>query len=183
MVAALRPGAAPVGTCRWRAGLHGPPSVDHGATQHETGRLIGNHLAGVRNGRRVITTPGVIPRARSDSNERIPELGITCSPIRPDRSLPDPVVLIEILSPSNEARTRADVWAHLTIPTVIEVLVLSSTGIRAELLRRGAGSLWPEMPPVIDADQTLRLASIGFEARLRDLYATSSLAGASNERS
>ncbi len=150
-----------------------PPSIDHGAIQSETGRLIANHLASARKGCRVIATPGVIPRIKSDANERVPDLGITCAPIRAGHALPDPLLLIEILSPSNEAKTRANVWAYTSIPTVSEVLLLSSTAIRAELLCREADGAWPEMPEIVT--ETLRLGSIGFEVTLRDLYLTSSL--------
>ena len=151
-----------------------PPSLDHGLIQSETARIVGNHLA-AHPGCRIAVTPGVIPRAKSDTNERVPDLGVTCSPVRASRTLPDPVLLIEILSPSNEAKTRANVWAYVSIPTVREILLLSSTSIVAELLRRDADGAWPEMPKIITDRQLLRLNSIGFEAMLRDLYATSSL--------
>ena len=48
----------------------------------------------------------------------------------------DPVLLVEILSPSNRAETWTNVWAYTTIPSVREILVLHSLRIRAELLRR-----------------------------------------------
>jgi len=152
-----------------------PPSVDHGAIQSETGRLIANHLAAARPGCRVITTPGIVPRVKSDTNERVPDLGVTCAPIRAERTLSDPLLLIEILSPSNEAATRANVWAYVSLPTVREVLLLSSTSVCAELLRREAGGDWPELPEIVSDGQVLSLRSIGFEAALRSLYATSSL--------
>ena len=87
-------------------------SVDHGAIQSELGGVLGNWLAVNRPNCRVITTPSVVPRIRSDVNERIPDLAVTCGPVRPARTLDDPVLLIEILSPSNEAKTRANVWAY-----------------------------------------------------------------------
>ena len=34
------------------------------------------------------------------------------------RALADPVLLVEILSPSNQAESRANVWAYTTIPSV-----------------------------------------------------------------
>ena len=154
-----------------------PPSRAHGAIQNEVGRLIGNHLAVYRPGCSVVTTPGVIPRVRSETNERMPDLGVTCSPPElGERAITDPVLLIEILSPSNEAKTRANVWAYTTIPSVTEVLLLSSTEIRAELLRRNADGGWPATPARIGRDDMLHLASIGYEVWLRDFYRTTSLA-------
>ena len=61
--------------------------------------------------------------------------------------VPDPVLLIEILSPSNEAQTRANIWAYTTIPSVREILAVHSTRIEAELLRRNPDGSWPEEPP------------------------------------
>ena len=45
----------------------------------------------------------------------------------------DPVILLEILSPSNEDRTRANVWTYTTIPTVRVIVVLHYTAIRDEM--------------------------------------------------
>jgi Uma2 family endonuclease len=89
-------------------------------------------------------------------------------------------VLVEILSPSNEAETRANIWAYttiMTIPSVQELLVAHSTRIEAELLRRGADGSWPEQPEIIRADGSLSLASIAFTAPLAAIYRTTALAG------
>jgi Uma2 family endonuclease len=170
MDAAVRVGGPSLGTGRWRARLYGSAEYRSWRDTERDGPS-----ATARPGCRVITTPGVIPRGKSDTNVRIPDLGVTCSPIRVSGTLPDPLLLIEILSPSNEAKTRANVWAYISIPTVREVLLLSSTAIRAELLRRDAEAAWPDMPEMVTGTQPLRLDSIGFEVMLSDLYATSSL--------
>ena len=51
----------------------------------------------------------------------------------------EPVLLVAILSPSNEAETRANIWAYTTIPSVQELLIVHSTRIEAELLRSKRG--------------------------------------------
>ena len=43
-----------------------------------------------------------------------------------ESALADPVLLIEILSPSYQAETWANVWAYATIPSVQEILVLKT---------------------------------------------------------
>ncbi|MFL5256140.1 MAG: Uma2 family endonuclease, partial [Rhodopila sp.] len=88
----------------------------------------------------------------------------------------DPVLLIEILSPSNEAETRANIWAYTTIPSVQEILAVHSTRIEAEPLRRGPDGNWPEIPEVVTGAETLRLASIGFATPLAAFYRTTALA-------
>jgi Uma2 family endonuclease len=88
----------------------------------------------------------------------------------------EPLVLIEILSPTNVSRTRANVRAYTTIATVAEIVVLRSTAIAAEVLRREPGGEWPQQPDIIDATGELRLDSIGFAVPLRDAYRTTNLA-------
>ena len=87
----------------------------------------------------------------------------------------DPVVLIEILSPTNVSKTRANVRAYRTIPTVTEIVVLRSTSIAAEILRRGPRGAWSRQPDIVDVQGVLRLDSIGFAAPLHDAYRTTAL--------
>ena len=112
---------------------------------------------------------------RSAENYRIPDLGISCAAAPSEASLPDPVALIEILSPTNEAETRANIWAYTTIPSVAEIILLRSTAIRAEILRRRPDGAWPEQPEILDADSELRIDSIGFAEPLRAAYRTAGL--------
>lgn len=148
-----------------------PPGVNHGAIQSMAAFLLTAHLRATRPGCRVITTPGVIPRLRSRFNERVPDLGVSCGPFTDGRVLADPLLLVEILSPSNEAKTRANAWAYATIPSVQEVLILSSTAVRAEILRQGE-----ETPERVVGTETLHLTSIGYAGRLAEFYATTNLA-------
>ena len=90
--------------------------------------------------------------------------------------MPEPLILIEILSPTNETETWANVWTYLTIPTVMEVLVVNSTRVEAELLRRNADGTWPEVPVRIEPEDALSLDSIGFSVPLAMLYRTTTLA-------
>jgi len=154
-----------------------PASPRHGAIQGEVGRLIGNHLAVVRPACRVVIEPGVRPRVRADHNVRVPDLGVTCGPWDSDeRVLEAPLVLIEILSPSNEVDTRANVWAYTTIPSMAEILVLHTAEIRGELLRRQDDGSWPLNPVHLVAGDDVTLESIGFTAPVAALYRTSGLA-------
>jgi hypothetical protein len=73
----------------------------------------------------------------------------------------EPVVLIEILSPTDLSRTRANVRGYRTIPTVAEIVVLHSTAVVAKVLRR--------------RPMALRLESIGYATSLRSAYRTAVL--------
>lgn len=152
-----------------------PASENHGAIQAEAAFLLTAHLREHRPGCRVIGAPGVVPRVRSAINHRVPDLGVTCAPPSGGQFVADPVLLIEILSPSNEPLTRANVWAYTTIPSVAEILLLGSVRVEAELLRRGADGSWPEAALFLGAEDDLDLASIGFRAPLRSFYRTTDL--------
>ena len=102
---------------------------------------------------------------------RIPDLGVTCSPLVPgEPALPNPILLIEVLSPGNSRETWTNVWAYTTIPTVQEVLVVRSDVIGAQLLRRNPDGAWPAVPSPIDSG-ALVLQSISFNVDLKSLYA------------
>ena len=147
-----------------------PASLPHNSIQQEFGRLIGNHLVARGSHCMVVANPGVVPRVRADRNFRIPDLGVTCSAEPLDGyDLPNPVLLVEILSPSNQAETWGNVWTYTTIPSVQEILVLRTSSIRADLLRRRTDGSWPEVPETI-ASGTLTLHSIGFQVELAALY-------------
>ncbi len=73
-----------------------PPGDDHGSIQSMVCYLVTRHLTDTGSPCRVVTTPGVIPRADAAHNERVPDLGITCTPAAGGRTIPDPVVLIEV---------------------------------------------------------------------------------------
>jgi len=154
-----------------------PSRRTHGAIQNELGRLIGNHLIERASPCSVIAEPGIVPRVWADFNFRIANLAVTCSTyVEEEFALSDPVLIIEILSPNNEAETWSNVWTYTTIPSVLEIVVVSSVFVRADLLRRLPDGSWPEKPDVIE-DAELSLESIEFRVPLRAIYRTTRLAG------
>ena len=153
-----------------------PASTVHGFLQNELGRLIGNHLREKASGCEVVANPGIVPRLLSEYNVRIPDLAVTCSPLTPEQAtLSDPVLMIEVLSPSNQAKTWANVWAYTSIPSVREILILPADRIAAELLRRSPQGEWPDRP-IATAEGELAPESIGFPLALADLYSRTGLA-------
>jgi Uma2 family endonuclease len=153
-----------------------PGSEAHGAIQSEAARLLGNHLLEQRSPCRVVSEPGVVPRVRANQNFRIPDLGVTCTPPSRDQFVSEPVLLIEILSPSNESETRANIWAYTTVPSVREILAIRSTRIEAELLVRNADGTWPAEPQILGPDGVVTLPSIAFSVPLAAFYRTTALA-------
>lgn len=152
------------------------PATDaHGSVQSELVYLITAHLRGQGSRCRVVTNPGVVPRVRSDRNALIPGIGVTCTPPSGTRMMPDPVLLIEVMSHSNEAETWANVWAYTTIPSLAEILIVRSTEVGAEILRRRPDGSWPEQPEIVGPEGALRADAIGFAVPLREVYRTTGL--------
>jgi hypothetical protein len=86
----------------------------------------------------------------SAHNVRAPNLGVACSPLLPEQAtLTDPVLLIEILSPSNQVKT----WSNV----------------------RATGE-WPEEPEQL-AGGDLALISIDFLVPMAQLHARTGFAG------
>lgn len=152
-----------------------PANATHGYLQSELGALIRNHL---RSGDRpcdVFTSPGVVPATMAAHNMRVPDLAVSCSPFElTQTALTDPVLIVEILSPSNQADTWANVWAYCSIRSVREILVLRVDAIGGDLLRRLPDGSWPDRPSLI-VEGDLVLESIGLRVALADLYARTPL--------
>jgi Uma2 family endonuclease len=122
-----------------------PASPRHGAIQAEAARLIGNHLAELHPACRVITAPGIRPKIRANLNVRVPGVAVSGSEWGPaEQVLPEPLAVIEILSPSP----------------------------RADPLRRQENGTWPDNPVPLQRGDTLTLASIDFSAPLDAFYRT-----------
>ncbi len=154
-----------------------PGSAVHGLIQLTFGAMIRQHLRRSGGPCKVLTEAAVKPRLRADRNVRVPDIAITCSPILAGQVvIDDPVLLIEILSPSNRAKTWTNVWAYTTIPSVTEIVVVRSMRIEVQILRPSAERIWPDSPETILAGGTLRLDSIGLVCPVEEIYADTPLA-------
>jgi Uma2 family endonuclease len=155
-----------------------PATETHALIQNEVGALLRNHLNEHRPGCRALANPGVIPKIGSEEHFCIPDIGVTCArPVEGAQMVTEPLLLIEILSPSNAMQTWRNVWACTTIPSVQEILVIRTASIGVQLLRRTADGTWPEVPLAIDAGE-FTLESIGLSLPLSALYTGTWLAEA-----
>ncbi len=146
-----------------------PTSPAHGILVAELSRRIGNHLRDSGRGCRVVVAPGVLPQVLSAHNFRIPDVAVSCAPIpATGQILPEPLLIVEMLSPSNKRETWSNVWAYTSIASVREILVLRADRVEAELLRRGADGRWPERAEMVTA--RLELRSIAFGVDLAELF-------------
>jgi Uma2 family endonuclease len=94
---------------------------------------------------RVISEAGIVIPDRADTYY-IADLAVTCAPReRGRRMLAEPVLIVEVLSPST---SQVDRWRKVadyrSLPSVNEILVLFSDERRVEVQRRTADGWWVE---------------------------------------
>lgn len=148
-----------------------PASATHGIIQTNVGYTLTRHLRAVGSPCRAVTEPAIVPRVRARSNLRVPDVAITCSPIGAGQlALPDPLLVVEILPPTNESDTWENVWAYASVLSVREILVLRSTSIGADIMCRRTDGTWPEEPIQIGPDDALDLESVGLICPLAEFY-------------
>lgn len=98
-----------------------------------------------------------MPRVNARENFRIPDLGVTCVPDAARQiATPEPILLVEVLSPSNKSSTWSNIWAFSTIPSLGEVLVVDSVRVEVRVLTREADGTWPDNPTTV-AEGEVRL--------------------------
>jgi Uma2 family endonuclease len=150
-----------------------PAAPRHGAIPSEVGRLIGNHLAELRPNCRVVTEPGIEPKVRANLNIRVPDLAVTCTSWGPDdRLLREPLVVIEIMSPSNKPENLGECLELRHDPKRAGNLVLHTAQIRADLLRRDEDGAWSDNPLTLTPGDVVTLESIDFTAPIAAFYRT-----------
>ena len=148
-----------------------PASDAHNTILSNLVFLLEGHLRRNHPRCRVVATPGIQPHLNADWNFRIPDLGITCAPGKPGQvMMPEPVVLVEVLSPGNKQHTRENMRAYATIPSVRELILLESSRIRAEHLVRDEQNNWPANPLVLRDGDTLTLQKFNASWPLREFY-------------
>ena len=114
------------------------------------------------------TEAGILHPDRADTFF-VADIGVTCAPHdRRRQYMQDPILLIEILSPSTERHDRRiKLPAYRRIATVQEILLLASDERYAELHRRD-GNVW--LTELIRDEGTLALATAGIEISISELY-------------
>jgi Uma2 family endonuclease len=100
----------------------------------------------------------------------VPDIAVTCRANAPDRqAIVDPVLIVEILSPSTERHDRrVKLPIYRQMASIGEILLIDADGHYGELHRRDNDS-WV-VGLVCGADATLFLASVGLRLAMSELY-------------
>ena len=149
-----------------------PASPTHGVIQINFGAIIRAHLREKKLPCQVMGEAGVQPRLHKKTNVRVHDLTVSCGPVPGpgDRLVATPIIVIEVLSPSNPENTQLNISACATISSIKEMLIIESTQQRIEYWQRLADGSWPDEPDVIDINGAVTLASINLTVPLADIY-------------
>ena len=142
-----------------------PPARAHGILAARIGRRLGNQLrppcepqneAGV-----------VLPW--TDTSYYVADVAVTCAPMGPERWCPDPVLIVEVLSPSTEAEDRGvKLPNYRRLASVQDILLVASERVAVEHYAR-QGEQWL----IVDRGpgETVRLVGLPVELAVDELYA------------
>ena len=135
---------------------------------------LGYHLKGALGDRTPCTARAEAPIAVEDSDDtcHVADLAVTCRPHEPgQRLIPEPRVIVEILSPSTENKDRkVKLPDYRAIPSVQEVVLVDQQQLYCEVHRRLPDGRWLT-DLLLQEDARLRLESIGVDQPLSAIYA------------
>ncbi|NOT71271.1 MAG: Uma2 family endonuclease [Hyphomicrobium sp.] len=148
-----------------------PASGTHATIQANLAYLIGAHLRAKKMPCRVGTEAPIQPQMHANDNVRAPDLAVTCAPPTSAKTFPDPVLIIEVMSPSNRQDTWDSIYALSTITSLAEIMIVESESVRAEVFHRLPEGGWPKTGVVSETGESVRLDSIGAEFPVAEIYA------------
>ena len=126
---------------------------------------LGNSLRGGAE----LHTEGRILVPWANRNFHVANLAVVCAPFGPEQRYPEPVLIIEVLSPSTESDDRGvKLRAYRRLTSVQDILLVASDRLAIEHYSR-AGDRW--VLSDLGLGNTIRLASVGVELLLDGFYA------------
>lgn len=149
-----------------------PASATHGIIQANIAYLIGHHLRQHRPGCRIGTETPISPRLHANDNVRAPDLAVTCAPPTSDKRFPDPILIVDVMSPSNQKETWDSILTLASLTSLIEILVVDSERINAQIFCRDADGSWP-IPgqQLVVTAGSVRVECLGLDLPLAEVYA------------
>ena len=100
---------------------------------------------------------------------RYPDITVTCTPLGgKDDIVPDPIVVIEVISPSTEREDRGrKKFDYFATPSIQQYAIVEQDARRVDLYTR-SGDRWTD--EIVEGDAALTLSSIGVEITLDTVY-------------
>ena len=100
---------------------------------------------------------------------RYPDIVVTCQPVSgTDDIVPEPIVVIEVISPSTEREDRGrKKFDYFATPSIWQYAIVEQDERLIDLYTR-AGDRWTD--EIVEGDAVLKLSSIGVEVSLDVIY-------------
>jgi Uma2 family endonuclease len=143
----------------------------HSTIQASLARLIGNHLEATRSPCRIGTEAPVVPPMRPKRNARAPDLSVTCAPPSASKVYDNPILIVEIVSPSNEDDTCETISTLATNLTLREIVVVQSETVEVQVFTRMADGNWPAEPVTSGPGCVVRLTTLDLDLAVAKIYA------------
>jgi Uma2 family endonuclease len=141
-----------------------PPAPRHSAVAARTIHSLARRL---RPGCETLSEAGVLlPQSRHDFY--VADIAVTCSPFGSSPWCPDPVLVVEVLSPSTEGEVRHEKLPNYRqLASLRHILLVSSEAVMIEHWRR-ATLAWNR--EVLRGSDLLRLEALGIELPVDEIY-------------
>jgi Uma2 family endonuclease len=160
-----------------RLRAHAAPSDLHATMHSRLATLLTNHLDVHLPFCRVVIGGGIKPHIRAEWNYRIPDLTVTCARnAKGQYDVPDPVVIIELLSPSNQTETWDNVVNYASVPSIGEIVIIDTQRVYADVLVRDAEGHWPRNPVKVARGGIISFPSLKLDLPLDSAYRNTYLA-------
>jgi Uma2 family endonuclease len=118
---------------RGEAVVMAPPTARHSRIAGRLATALGSRL---RAPCEVFVEAGIVLPARDETYYQA-DIAVSCSPDAPGHGVSSPRLIAEVLSPSTSGHDKRDKLPdYRTIPSVEEILLVSSTAARVEVHRR-----------------------------------------------
>ena len=154
-----------------------PASATHALIQGNLVTAFNNHLRGRKSPCRAGTEAPIVPPMGKRINARAPDVSVTCSPPSSNGTFVDPILIVEVLAPSNEADSWESIRSLAGLTSLLEIFVVQSTRIEAHVYRRDGQGAWPSEPVVAISGGTIHLASIDLTLAVSEVYRDTQLEG------
>lgn len=155
-----------------------PASDAHSTIQGNLCAAIHAHLKSTGSRCRVGTEPPVIPPFQPKINARAADIAVTCTPPSDRKVFEDPILIVEVMSPSNEKETWESIHAIANAASLKEVAIVQSTVVDVQVCTRAANGAWPDAPVSYGAGETVHMTSLSLDIAIADIYANTLLQSA-----
>jgi Uma2 family endonuclease len=101
-----------------------------------------------------------------------PDIMVRCGSMEPGAlSIEDPIILIEVVSPSSEGRDRGGtVSDYMRLASARHICLIDRDHVRIDVFDRRDDEAWAPRAPIESLDATLELAALEFSMPVAEVY-------------